>query len=265
MNISFDFPLDIMAIKFVAIMMRIGAFTAAFSFFDNANIPATYKTLFVIMLSVCMVPLVPASWANAAFVQDLDMFKLGLLLASEAILGIGIGLVVSFVLEVFNYGGSVIDMDIGFNAAQEFDPASQDTRSVIAGFFSQAFVVLFLAEDCHHEVIKLAFSSFETLGPGAFLMSSDIFESVVKMSSAIFTSGIQIALPTLGAMLIINIALGLLARIGEDFPVLMISFPLKLAVGIVIIIAIFPTVTGFFRVLNGELIRWIGMFTGVYA
>ena len=263
MQMSFDFPLEVTAIKFLAVFARAGAFTMAFSVFDGNNIPMPVKIIFGIMISLIMMPLVPVEWCDAAFVANLDMLKLTMLVLGEMLLGAGISLVVGCIMEIFNFGGSMIDMDIGFNSAQEVYTDSQENRSVIAGFIGQCFMVIFLAEDAHYEVIKLIAASFNNLEPGAFMVNQDVLDIFINMSAGIFSTGIQIALPALGTMLIVNIALGLLARIGEDFPVLMLSFPLKLGIGMIIVIAILPSVMGLCRGLNGELLKWMGAVCGV--
>jgi flagellar biosynthetic protein FliR len=160
-------------------------------------------------------------------------------------------------MEIFNFGGYVIDYSMGFVMAQIIDPSTGEQSSPFSGIFIQIFYMVFLITDSHHEVLRLAAYSFKTIPPGGFLLSSDLLEIFFSLTSQIFTVGLQIAFPIFAVMLMINIAMGVLARIGQDFPVLMISFPIRFGVGFLVMLGVMPIIISVTRKVNGELLEWV--------
>ncbi len=237
---------------------RLGAFIIAFPFLGADIIPARFKVFLSIGLAFALTPCLGDAWAGVPMFKEFNILKLSLMIVSEAVLGASISLFVLALTEVFTYAGAVMDMEIGFNASSEFDP-SGEPRSILAYLLVQIFIMVFLVSDMHLEIIRIAASSFQTLPPGAFVIDGEILETVIKAVAAIFLVGIQIALPVMATMFLINLGMGILSRIGEDFPVMMLSFALHLGVGLLILGAVMPTTLELCRsyglkILDGLLI-----------
>lgn len=254
---TFDYPIAFSAVKLMGIFARVGAFTLAIPIFNSQIISNEYKTFFILIISIALMPVIPADWISYEIFQDMDLFKLAFFLFSEALLGLTVALIVLIIIEVFNLGGELIDRDVGFSMAQVVDPASEINNTLFSAFFVQIFYIMFIIFDGHHEILRLAAASFQTLPPGGFLATNELAESILMLSTQVFVAGIQIALPIVVTMLLISIALGLLARIGEDFEVMMISFPVKLGLSFIILIWTFPIVLSFCRKMTEEIIAWI--------
>ncbi len=119
------------------------------------------------------------------------------------------------------------------------------------------FYMSFLIIDGHHEIIRIAVGSFKVLGAGEFMLSEGIVYGAVEASSQIFRLGLKLALPVFTVILIVNIGMGLLARIGQDFPVLMLSFPIRIGLGLTILGIMFPTIISIAKHVNGEITEWM--------
>lgn len=254
---TFDYPIAFSAVKLIGIFARVGAFTLALPIFNSQIISDQYKLFFIFMISIILMPVIPSTWISYELFQDLDLFKLTFFLFSEALLGLTVALVVLIVIEVFNLGGELIDRDVGFSMAQVVDPASEINNSLFSAFFIQVFYIMFIILDGHNEIIRMAAASFETLPPGEFLATKELADAVLLLSAQVFVAGLQISMPVVVTMLLISIALGLLARIGEDFEVLMISFPVKMGLSFIILMWTFPIVLSFCRRMTEETIAWV--------
>lgn len=254
---TFDYPIAFNAVKLMTVMARIGAFTIAIPIFNSDIISGTYRYFFVMIISIILLPLVPSGWLGAEMFENMDLFKLSFLLISEALLGLSIALVVLILVEAFQLSGYVMDRDIGFTMAEVVDPATNIDGTLLSGVFVKVFYIMFIIQDGHYEIIRIAAASFQTLQPGQFLVTSSLVETVIMMSSQVFVVAMQICMPIVATMLLINIALGLLARLGEDFEVLMISFPIRFGLGFIILMWTFPIVLSFCRKINEELFGWV--------
>lgn len=254
---SFEYPITLDVVKFMAVLARFSAFMMAFPIFNSTSIPSKYKVFFVVTMSIVLIPVVPSGWMDLQYFRHLDVTKLVFLMASEILLGACISLFVLCLLEIFRFGGYVVDYNMGFIMAKLIDPATGSQSTPFSGIFVQMFYMVFLITDSHHEVIRLAAYSFQTIPPGSFMLNSDLMQIFISLSSQIFTVGLQIAFPIFAVMLMINIAMGILARVGQDFPVLMISFPIRFGVGFLIMLGVMPVIISVCRKVNGELLEWI--------
>ena len=161
------------------------------------------------------------------------------------------------VMEIFEFGGGSIDREIGFSMAQVVDPASNVSTTLFSNLLIQLFIMIFLIFDGHHEVIRIAMSSFQTLPPGTLLVNETVVGGINGLVARVLVVGLQLSLPVIAVNLMVNIAMGILARVGEEFPVLMLSFPLRFGMGFIILIATVPIMVVFCRESNELLQEWL--------
>ncbi len=255
MSTDFSFSIDI--IKFFVLISRLGAFLFAFTFFTSQQIPPKYQILLVLAISLSLFHVLPDNWNNNLLIHNLDLWMLFFIMLSEMVLGITIALFVMIFLETFVFAGFLLDRNIGFAMAKTIDPAGGGSSTVLAGIMKNIFYMSFLIIDGHHEIIRLAIGSFHVLGAGEFMLSESLIYGAVEASSQIFVLGLKLALPVFTVILIVNIGMGLLARIGEDFPVLMLSFPIRIGLGLTVLGIMFPTIVSIAKHVNGEITEWM--------
>ncbi len=260
---TFDLTFSVDVIKFVVILSRLGAFLFAFAVFSAREIPNKYQILLLVAITAVLYPVLPATWDNSTFSQGLTLWKVTFLIISEVMLGMTISIFVLIMLEIFNFAGGLLDRDIGYSMARVFNPSGGQQVTVLASLIVQIFLMVFLITDGHHDIIRIAANSLKTIGPGEFMITAEIAEGILEASSKIFIVGIKLALPIFSVMLFTNVAMGLMARIGEDFPVLMLGFPIRIGVGLMMLSIIFPTIILVAREINDELLGWISALVGV--
>ena len=259
---NFDYPVAFSAVKLIAMMARFGAFLTAVPFFSTATIPGRYKILFILAISVLLMPAVPDDWMTAASFRNLDLFSLSFMVLSEVVLGLTIALFILIFMEIVRFGGFIMDRDMGFIMASVFDPGSETDSTPFSHLLVESFLILFLIFDGHHEIIRLAAYSFQTIPPGGFIPSPEMGETLITLSSRIFLVGMQMAFPVFAAMFILCIAMGITARIGEDFPVLELSFAVRFALGFSVVIGALPVIISISRQMNTEMLEWVAGLAG---
>ncbi|OGV39394.1 MAG: hypothetical protein A2020_09210 [Lentisphaerae bacterium GWF2_45_14] len=255
---NFDFPIAFSAVKLIAIIARFGAFISAFPIFSSETISMRYKMFFVISISALLMPVIPADWMSSAMFKNLDLFNLSFMILSEVMLGFTIALFVLILVEILHFGGFIIDQNMGFMMGNVIDPVTNSGSTPFSHLLVQSFFIIFLIFDGHHEVIRLAAYSFQTIPPGGFIPGADLAETAISLSSRIFFVGIQIAFPIFASMFILSVAMGIIARIGEDFPVLELSFSIRFALGFTVLIGTIPVIMAISREINGEVLEWVG-------
>jgi len=255
--VTLDYSLVINVIKWMAIMCRLSAFFFAMPMFSTSHIPTRFKVAFLSVVSFILVPIAPAEWFGSITVKNLDMITLTLFMLSEAALGLVIALVFMTAMEVFSFGGYLIDQELGYGMANLMDPGTEMETSVFSSFMTQLFIIVFLVFDGHLEVVRIAASSLQTLPPGTYLINDGMVGGMMGLTARIFVVGLQLALPVMAVNMLLNISLGIIARIGEEFPVLMLSFALRFALGFLVLSAMVPVTLAICRNINEQMLGWL--------
>lgn len=252
-----DYSLVVNVVKWMAIMCRLTAFFFAMPMFTTSHIPTRFKIAFLAMTSFLLMPLAPEGWFGNAMVARLDLLTLMLFMLSEAALGLVVALVFMTAMEIFSFGGYLIDQELGYAMANLMDPGTEMETTVFSSFMVQLFIITFLVFNGHEEVVRIAASSLKTLPPGTYLLNADTVGGLTGLTARIFIVGLQLALPVMAVNLLLNISLGIMARIGEDFPVLMLSFALRFGLGFLVLGAMVPTILAICRNVNEQMLGWL--------
>jgi len=163
--------------------------------------------------------------------------RLGLLLASgitELVVGglMAFGIFTAF--SVFQVGGRVLDMQMGFGVANMIDPAT-NTQAPMLGTILELFaVMMFFAVDGHLLMIKGIAYSLQMVPPGSAFSSLN-FSALIKQFGLMFIYGVAVVAAPLFGILLLDIGLGVVARTMPQVNIFIVSLPLKIFVGLILL------------------------------
>ncbi|MCD4782489.1 MAG: flagellar biosynthetic protein FliR [Candidatus Eremiobacteraeota bacterium] len=163
-----------------------------------------------------------------------------LLLLSQITIGLVIGYVAFLCMAAAQFGGELLDMQMGLSSAAASDPSSKGTINLIRRLQFYVAMILYLVIDGHHILFKATARSFDIIPLTGTRFSGTLIMELIHMTGRIFYIGAQIALPALGALFMVQIALGIMARVAPQMNVFMLSFPLNIMVGLTLLIASIP-------------------------
>ncbi len=224
---------------FLICLARVAGFVAAIPILLASQTPAQVKAGLVFMITLVLFPIMEPSIPPVSF-QPVTFI---LLMVSEVLLGSMIGLIARMIFTAVEYGGTVIGYQMGFAAANVFDPQNQRQISLISQFQNIFAILIFLAVDGHHVFLQVAAESYKLLPPGAFNISGEAIPYLLKLSSRIFFLGIQFSAPILAVLLLSGLILGILARVFPQLNVFLLSFPLNIGISFTVIGLTLPLVT----------------------
>ena len=204
---SFEYDLAMNYIKWLAVMCRMSAFIITMPLFTSSSVPMQYKAGFIAVLSFMIMPVVPAEWYDSPMLKDPTVISILLFMLSEMAIGLVVSLVFFAALEIFEFGGSSIDREIGFSMAQVMDPVSNISTTLFSNLLIQTFIMVFLIFDGHHEVIRIAVDSFRTLPPGSLLINADTVSGMNNLIARVLIVGFQLSMPIMAVNLLINVAM----------------------------------------------------------
>ena len=256
MNFSYEFTLNI--IQFMAVVSRMTGLYMGFPLFRSVALSMRVKTSIILLSSVVILPALPAEWSAQAFQVHLSVYAIFTILLVDLLIGLTVSLCVNLLMEVTTIAGQFISINVGYSMSRQMDPTSGEQNSTIGFMLTQMMFVLFLSLDLHLLFIKIAANSFQYHSPGQNILTYDHLNTIVNLGSDIFVYSLQMSLPIIAVMLVINLSMGVISRFGQDFQVLMLSFPLRLGVGLMLMVVLIPSFVAVFSNIYDEIFENLG-------
>lgn len=160
---------------------------------------------------------------------------------SEIITGLMLGYILSICLNIVKMSGSLIDMQMGLSMASIYDSNSNKQTTVIENLVYWTTLLIFLSFDGHHLLINGIIKSFKLVPIGTSILSDETtLAYIVNVFIEYFGLGFKIALPILLSLLLTELILGLISRSVPSFNVMLIGMPVKVLVGLALILIALP-------------------------
>ena len=163
-----------------------------------------------------------------------------LLCVAELLLGMALGFASGAVLEAMRFGGEVLDLQIGLRAGQLYDPTTGAQSGILSTAYYMVALLFFVTIDGHHWLLRGAAASFAIVPVGGMGISADPGSLVSELGSTILLTGLRVAAPIMGALLLADLALGLVARAVPQINVFLVGIPAKIALALVVAAACAP-------------------------
>ena len=216
-------------------LTRILGLIAAAPLFGNTSVPATVKVSLGVLLALIVAPAVPALPAT----DPMSMAGL-LIVVQEMLVGLAMGFAVRIVFAAVEMAGEISSLTMGLGFATFFDPATQGRSSAISQFLALLATTMFVAVNAHLVLLSALVESFSTLPVSAQPVYGGGFKQMADWGAKIFSTGVQLSLPIVAALLITNVALGILTRAAPQLNLFGIGFPITLGVGLLVIAMTLP-------------------------
>lgn len=235
------FTIHIRILHFILVFGRIGGFLFALPFLVGKTVPMRFRSMLAVASAVVLLPTVPEGWGVNAEPALRSLPMLILLMMSEMALGLVAALIVRMVLEAITLGGAEIGRNMGFAFAKQVDPSMNMQASIISVAFGQAFAVLLLIWGVHYDLLRIAARSIQTLPPGVYVPNQQDMQGIMHMAMWMFVTAFKMALPVIFIIMIVNVAMALMTKFGQEFQVMMLAFPIRIGLGF-LILSSFPIV-----------------------
>src|SRR5262245_649752 len=198
--------------------------------FGAAGIPVRVRVLFSIALAVLLVAGMPIdTGALPRSVEGLIAAALGELVIGAAL---AFGLLAAF--GAFLFGGRLIDTQMGFAVSNLIDPVTRVQGPLLGTVFNLTAIAVFLAVDGHHLIIRGLADSFLSFPPGRPITELGV-TAVAAQFGVVFANGLMLVVPAVVALLLLDVALAVVARTMPQMNVFILSLPLKVFVGLLVL------------------------------
>lgn len=230
---------------FLLIFCRITAFFVVVPVFSSQGVPTTFK----IGISF-FVALVVFS-ANGTGIMIPQDFSYILLIMREVLIGLLLGFIGYLMFMAIQTAGSFIDIQIGFGIANVIDPMTGTSAPILGNFKYMIALLMFLSMNGHHHLLDAIVYSYKWIP-----MNNDLFlrmvdgslsEFLVRTFAQSFVLAFQMSAPLVTALFLTDVGLAFLARTAPQYNVFVIGVPLKIIIGIALLLVLMPGLAVLFQ------------------
>lgn len=220
---------------FVFPLTRILALLATAPIFNNTALPVRIRLIAGLAIAFALVPALPpaptvpvGSWLGLTVI------------AEQLLIGTMMGFALRLSFVALDVAGEMIGLQMGLSFATFFDPGSSSETPVMASFLGLLTALIFLAMNGHLLTLSLLAESFALLPVSTMPFHATALSSLVTSAAMMFSLGVMLALPLITALLVTNIALGVLARVAPTLNLFAVGFPVTLALGFIVLLLSLP-------------------------
>ena len=211
---------------------RILALLATAPLTGNAQVAAPVKIGLAIFITAVVAPTLPIPEIDPGSGAGL------LMLARETALGIAMGIAMRVVFAGVSAAGDVIGLQMGLGFAQFYDPQTNGQVPVLGQFMGLLATLTFLSLNGHLVMISTLIESFHAVpvdaaGPGQWML-------LAQSGGMVLRAAVLLSLPLIATLLVVNAALGVLARSAPQLNIFAIGFPITMIVGFFVLMLSLP-------------------------
>lgn len=227
--------LDAWLAAFFFPLTRILSLIAIAPIFGNAAIPLRIKLATGLVITLAIAPALPPMPA----VQAGSWLGLSIIL-QQMMIGMLLGFAVRIAFWAIDLAGQLIGLQMGLSFAVFYDPTNATQTPIVSNFLGLLAMLIFLALDGHLLTLSLLAESFKLVPVSVTPFAVKGYTVMLAWAATLFAAGVLLALPLIAALLIANIAMGVLSRVAPTLNLFAVGFPVTLFAGFLVIMISLP-------------------------
>ena len=241
--VTFNFTLQDFEHVFL-ILVRISAFVAVAPYFSMSQVPRKVKAGISLAISLLLWFVIPKAVLEYETVIDYAAIVL-----KEAVVGILIGFSANICNYIILFAGRMIDMDMGFAMVNIFDPVTKDQVSISGTFYNYTIMLCLLCSGMHTYILRAFIDSYELIPiNGAVFNVNGLYHGMLQFLSDYVVIGFRIFLPIFTSIMVLNVVLGVLAKVAPQMNMFVVGMQLKILTGLIVmflIVYLLPDISNF--------------------
>lgn len=235
---------------FFLILIRTSAMLVSAPLLSNKGIPAWTKIGFALIFSLVLVPL-----QEGRLPQPPENFgTLAAAVLAETLFGLAMGLAMQLVFVSLHMGSQLLGVQMGFGLGAVYDPVTGAHSGALDQFYSILASLVFFTVNGHHVVIQALAETIYAVPLGTWNPLTLTSAGIAALVTGLLVTAVRIAMPVLAALFLTDIGMGFVARTVPQANVLIVGMPLKIGVGLLVLLAALPvTATLMQSVIGNQL------------
>jgi flagellar biosynthetic protein FliR len=216
---------------------RASGFVLGLPHLTGAGIPKSIQAMVVLALAVAMVGARPSGVGMPGSVTEL-VVGVGL----EFVFGLLLGFLIQLALAAVRVAGELVGIEMGLSFAAVADPLSSGQSTALSAMFMQMGIALFLALGLDRVAIAALIRSIDRHPLGAPSIEPGSLAHVIGLADGLIGAAFGFALPLVGALLCLKLALAMLARVAPKLQIFTLAFGLAIGVGLLLLEMLLPSI-----------------------
>ena len=210
---------------------RIGACLMVAPMFGARFVPARTRVVLAAAITALVIPLVPAPTIAPFSAQGF------VVVAQQLLIGVAMGFALQVIFDAVGLAGQLLANSMGLSFAFNVDPLRGSSTAALGQLYIILATLTFLALGGHLALLEVLVNGFITLPVGATGLGREGLWSMVLWGGQLFAGALMIALPGVTALLIVNLAFGVVSRAAPTLNLFAVGFPISLVVGLLVVLA----------------------------
>lgn len=211
-------------------LVRILAFVMVAPPFSDSQIPMRVKVGLSVVITLVIAPAL-----NAPPAIELSSPTGIWITMTQVVIGVALGFCVRVVFAAISAAGELVSIQMGLGFATLFDSAQTESNMVIGRFLTLTALTTFIAADGHLMLLATLHDLFTTFPVSPGLIEAGGWLELARAGVLIFSLGLRLALPVIGILLVVNLALAVLSRATAQLNPFAIGLSATLLTGLVLL------------------------------
>ena len=180
----------------------------------------------------------------------------------EACVGLLIGLAASICNTLVLYAGRFVDMEIGLAMASQMDPTTKEQTTITGVYYQYMVMLILLVSGMHRYLVQALAESYVLIPVDKVVLNTDLLlSSMIQFMTEYLNIGLKISLPIFCVSLIINVVLGILAKVSPQMNMFAVGMQIKVLLGLCVLFfttAMLPYISDFvFTEMKTMIVRFV--------
>jgi len=239
---------------FILVLARVTPLFLLAPIFSSTAIPPVVKGMIAVGISVGLTPIA----MHGQHIPS-DPMQVAGLVFEGLLVGTSFAFALAVLMAAVESAGSFIDVVSGFSYGELINPLSGQTGAVMSRFYTLFGTMIFLVIGGDAWTLRGLGRTFQLVPLTEAPRLGSLVGGAEQAFSTIFTSALEIGAPVLAALLITDVAFGVVSRVVPQMNVFAVGFPTKVAVAMFLVAASLPFVAGW---ISGQLSESVGAALG---
>ena len=237
--------------------VRIGACFMVAPAFGALFVPARIRLMLAGAIALLIAPLI----ATPIGIEPFSAAGM-VVTVQQVLIGVAMGFALQLLFDAVAMGGQLLANSMGLSFAFNVDPMRGTSTPALGQLYALLVMLTFLALNGHLATIEMLVNGFRTLPVGTTGLGPEGLWTLVSWGSQIFSGALAVALPGITALLIVNLAFGVMSRAAPALNLFAVGFPISLVFGLVIVLVGLPALqSSFVHLLDEAFTMLRGLMT----
>jgi flagellar biosynthetic protein FliR len=215
--------------------LRVLALFMAAPMFSDRSVPMRVKVGLGVAIAVVIAPTLPVQQQ-----VSLDSAQVLPLVIQQVMIGLALGFMLRLAMAGITMAGELIGLQMGLSFAGFFDPQSKQDGTAVGSWLGVIAMLMFLGINGHLLLIHTLAESFQLFPVGDGMLPANSLKSLIAAGGDVFRLGLQLALPFVAVLLIVNLSLGVMVRVAPQLNLMSVGMPATITTGFASLYLLLP-------------------------